>query len=59
VSPGAWTGSVPILAQYVKQQDTVKYGQCWTAAGVLTTGNNNILGYFMYLQFPLHLKQQL
>ena len=36
-SPVAWTGSVPILEQFLKTGDGVKYGQCWVFAGVVTT----------------------
>ncbi|XP_044576670.1 hemocyte protein-glutamine gamma-glutamyltransferase-like isoform X2 [Cotesia glomerata] len=37
-APAAWTGSVPILEQYLESGgDYVKYGQCWVFAGVVTT----------------------
>uniref|UniRef100_A0A1B6EUM3 Transglutaminase-like domain-containing protein n=1 Tax=Cuerna arida TaxID=1464854 RepID=A0A1B6EUM3_9HEMI len=36
-SPSAWTGSVPILEEYLTTKLEVKYGQCWVFAGVLTT----------------------
>ncbi|KAJ4433082.1 hypothetical protein ANN_15339 [Periplaneta americana] len=35
--PAAWTGSVPILEEYLETQNEVKYGQCWVFAGVVTT----------------------
>ena len=37
-APGAWTGSVRILEQYLVTKRPVQYGQCWVFAGVLTTG---------------------
>ncbi|XP_012257376.2 hemocyte protein-glutamine gamma-glutamyltransferase-like [Athalia rosae] len=36
-SPSAWTGSVPILEEFLKTGDSVQWGQCWVFAGVLTT----------------------
>lgn len=36
-SPSAWTGSVEILEQFYRTQETVMYGQCWVFAGVVTT----------------------
>ncbi|XP_033364165.1 hemocyte protein-glutamine gamma-glutamyltransferase-like [Bombus vosnesenskii] len=36
-APAAWTGSVPILEQFLETGDSVKYGQCWVFAGVVTT----------------------
>lgn len=36
-SPSAWAGSVAILEQYLETQTSVKYGQCWVFAGVVTT----------------------
>ena len=38
-SPSAWTGSVKILEDYLLSRRSVKYGQCWVFAGVLTTRN--------------------
>lgn len=37
--PVKWLGSVEILQQYFKKRRPVKYGQCWTFAGTLTTSN--------------------
>ncbi|XP_044019930.1 hemocyte protein-glutamine gamma-glutamyltransferase-like isoform X1 [Aphidius gifuensis] len=38
VAPSAWTGSVPILEQYLDTNgECVKYGQCWVFAGVVGT----------------------
>jgi transglutaminase 1 len=37
VAPGAWTGSVKILDQYLRTRQPVQYGQCWVFAGVTTT----------------------
>ncbi|XP_015109544.1 hemocyte protein-glutamine gamma-glutamyltransferase [Diachasma alloeum] len=38
ISPSAWTGSIPILEQYLETGgERVKYGQCWVFAGVVTT----------------------
>ncbi|KAF0307390.1 Hemocyte protein-glutamine gamma-glutamyltransferase [Amphibalanus amphitrite] len=38
VSPWTWTGSVRILEQFLRSGGaTVKYGQCWVFAGLLTT----------------------
>lgn len=37
-APSAWTGSVKILEDYLLTRRSVKYGQCWVFAGVLTTG---------------------
>ncbi|XP_017761962.1 PREDICTED: hemocyte protein-glutamine gamma-glutamyltransferase-like, partial [Eufriesea mexicana] len=36
-APAAWTGSVPILEQFLETEESVKYGQCWVFAGVVTT----------------------
>ncbi|KAK0181356.1 hypothetical protein PV327_003648 [Microctonus hyperodae] len=37
-APAAWTGSVPILEQYLESGgEYVKYGQCWVFAGVVAT----------------------
>ncbi|KAG7205076.1 hypothetical protein KM043_005453 [Ampulex compressa] len=36
-APAAWTGSVPILEQFLETEEEVKYGQCWVFAGVVTT----------------------
>ncbi|CAG7674586.1 unnamed protein product [Allacma fusca] len=36
-APSKWTGSAKILQQYHDTQKTVKFGQCWVFAGVLTT----------------------
>ncbi|XP_067009336.2 hemocyte protein-glutamine gamma-glutamyltransferase [Anabrus simplex] len=36
-APAAWTGSVPILDEYLKTGKEVLYGQCWVFAGVVTT----------------------
>ena len=35
--PSVWTGSVKILTQYMKDKQSVKFGQCWVFSGVLTT----------------------
>ena len=36
--PGYWTGSRKIYTQWLRSEESVKYGQCWVFAGVLTTG---------------------
>ncbi|XP_060519546.1 hemocyte protein-glutamine gamma-glutamyltransferase isoform X2 [Cylas formicarius] len=36
-APAAWTGSAPILQQYLENQSPVNYGQCWVFSGVATT----------------------
>ncbi|XP_076766977.1 hemocyte protein-glutamine gamma-glutamyltransferase [Xylocopa sonorina] len=36
-APAAWTGSVPILEQFLETGEPVNYGQCWVFAGVVTT----------------------
>ncbi|XP_071450028.1 hemocyte protein-glutamine gamma-glutamyltransferase-like [Hetaerina americana] len=36
-APSAWTGSVPILEQYLRTKKEVLYGQCWVFSGVVTT----------------------
>lgn len=36
-APAAWTGSVPILEEFLETGESVKYGQCWVFAGVVTT----------------------
>lgn len=36
-TPSAWTGSAPILEQFLDTGEEVKYGQCWVFAGVVTT----------------------
>eukprot|EP00095_Tigriopus_kingsejongensis_P002392 maker-scaffold714_size108203-snap-gene-0.20 protein:Tk02392 transcript:maker-scaffold714_size108203-snap-gene-0.20-mRNA-1 annotation:"hemocyte protein-glutamine gamma-glutamyltransferase" len=35
--PFEWTGTVAILEEYMKSQKSVRYGQCWVFAGVVTT----------------------
>ncbi len=35
--PFEWTGSVPILEEYMESGKPVKYGQCWVFAGVVAT----------------------
>lgn len=35
--PSAWTGSIPILEEFLETRREVKYGQCWVFAGVVTT----------------------
>ena len=35
--PFEWTGSVPILEEYIENGKSVKYGQCWVFAGLVTT----------------------
>ncbi|XP_041375283.1 protein-glutamine gamma-glutamyltransferase 4-like [Gigantopelta aegis] len=35
--PGAWTGSVKILRQFMETKKPVRYGQCWVFSGILTT----------------------
>jgi transglutaminase 1 len=41
-SPTAWTGSRMIFSQWLKDQKTVKYGQCWVFAGILTSALRTI-----------------
>ncbi|XP_064466745.1 annulin-like isoform X2 [Ornithodoros turicata] len=36
-APTAWSGSTTILQQFYKNKKSVKYGQCWVFAGVVTT----------------------
>ncbi|XP_075153720.1 transglutaminase isoform X2 [Haematobia irritans] len=36
-APTKWIGSTEILQQFYKTQKSVKFGQCWNFAGVLTT----------------------
>ncbi|KAG5896285.1 hypothetical protein JTB14_008842 [Gonioctena quinquepunctata] len=36
-APSAWTGSVPILQEYLDTGSSVSYGQCWVFSGVVTT----------------------
>lgn len=36
-APAAWTGSVPILEEFLETGESVKYGQCWVFAGVVAT----------------------
>lgn len=36
-APSAWTGSVPILQQFLETEQPVNYGQCWVFSGVCTT----------------------
>ena len=49
--PSEWTGSVPILEEYMKSggHKSVKYGQCWVFAGVVTT--SKIKADFLCLTF--------
>ena len=35
--PFEWTGSVPILEEFMKTGKPVKYGQCWVFSGVAAT----------------------
>ncbi|XP_033115371.1 coagulation factor XIII A chain-like [Anneissia japonica] len=37
VPPATWNSSRRILEEYMKTQRPVRYGQCWTLAGLLTT----------------------
>ncbi|XP_060593813.1 protein-glutamine gamma-glutamyltransferase K-like [Ruditapes philippinarum] len=37
ISPLGWTGSASILDEYFKYKKPVKYGQCFTFSGVVTT----------------------
>lgn len=39
-APSAWTGSVPILQEYLDTQNSVSYGQCWVFSGVATTSKD-------------------
>ncbi|KZC05406.1 PREDICTED: hemocyte protein-glutamine gamma-glutamyltransferase-like [Dufourea novaeangliae] len=36
-APASWTGSVPILEQFLETGESVNYGQCWVFAGTVTT----------------------
>ncbi|KAK5640144.1 hypothetical protein RI129_010955 [Pyrocoelia pectoralis] len=36
-APASWTGSVPILEEYLQNEESVCYGQCWVFSGVTTT----------------------
>lgn len=36
-APSKWVGSMKILQKYYKDKKSVKYGQCWVFAGILTT----------------------
>ncbi|XP_029050164.2 hemocyte protein-glutamine gamma-glutamyltransferase-like [Osmia bicornis bicornis] len=36
-APSTWTGSVPILEEFLETGEPVKYGQCWVFAGAVTT----------------------
>lgn len=40
-NPSLWTGSSPILKEYLETGGGVKYGQCWVFAAVVCTGNWN------------------
>lgn len=62
-APTKWVGSVEILQSYYKKSKPVKFGQCWTFAGVLTTSTFKIIPisfafecikciYVFRLQFP-------
>lgn len=35
--PTSWTGSVPIVKEYMETKEPVKYGQCWVFSGLTTT----------------------
>lgn len=37
IAPTKWIGSTEIIQQFYKTQKSVKFGQCWNFAGVLTT----------------------
>ena len=37
VDPTRWVGSEPILAQWLRTNQPVRYGQCWVFAAILTT----------------------
>lgn len=41
-SPSAWTGSVPILQEYLERESAVNYGQCWVFSGVVTASKQFI-----------------
>ncbi|KAK4873340.1 hypothetical protein RN001_015369 [Aquatica leii] len=36
-APSTWSGSVPILEEFLQTGDSVCYGQCWVFSGVTTT----------------------
>ena len=46
-APSAWTGSVKILEDYLLTRRSVRYGQCWVFAGVLTTRKPHFLIYLV------------
>lgn len=35
--PTAWTGSVPIIKEFMETKEPVRYGQCWVFSGLITT----------------------
>ncbi|XP_072164765.1 hemocyte protein-glutamine gamma-glutamyltransferase-like [Diadema setosum] len=37
VSPSHWNGSVKILEEFKRTNESVRYGQCWVFSGVFTT----------------------
>lgn len=40
-APQAWTGSVAIMEEYLKNGgEPVKYGQCWVFSAAVVTGTN-------------------
>ncbi|KAJ8303424.1 hypothetical protein KUTeg_019820 [Tegillarca granosa] len=36
-SPLSWTGSLAIIEEYMKNNEPVKFGQCWVFSAILTT----------------------
>lgn len=51
-SPSAWTGSVKIMEDYLLTRRSVKYGQCWVFAGVLTTSKLPTISHTFVVTSP-------
>ena len=53
-APTTWMGSASILQQFFRTRRPVRYGQCWTFAGVATTGkSSHSLCHFLLTKLTL------
>lgn len=48
-APSAWTGSVPILQEYLDTERAVSYGQCWVFSGVVAASKKVIFVSLVFL----------
>lgn len=53
-APTSWIGSASILQQFFRTRRPVRYGQCWTFAGVAATGELKRQKVFLDSSTDLH-----